>query len=123
VIPRADSTLALRALRRAEPLGRALWVFDASERNNARPRLEIEERYPKPAAAFEARAFGPFLVVRTTSEVVSTATYLEAAARAMVLGRSLGIGDVDVNMATVERAARVERGYGASRWVAWSSSR
>lgn len=115
VVPRADSTLALRTLRREAPLGRGVWVFDASERNNAKPRLEIEQRVPTPTAAFEARAFGPFLVVRTREPVVTPGAYLTYAARAMVVGRSLGIGDVDINMATVERAARVERGYGASR--------
>lgn len=115
VVPRADATLALRTLERSAPLGRGVWVFDASERNNVKARLEIEQRLPTPTAAFESRAFGPFLVVRTREPTVSSRSYLYHAARAMVVGRSLGIGDVDINMGTVERAARVERGYGASR--------
>jgi len=100
-----------------------VWVFDASERNDIAPRLEIEERVPIPAAAFETRAFGPFLVVRTRESTVTPGSYLYHAARAMVVGRSLGIGDVDVNMGTVERAARVARGYSASRRSESASSR
>jgi Dolichyl-phosphate-mannose-protein mannosyltransferase len=115
VVPRADAVLALRTLERSAPLGRGVWVFDASERNNPKPRLEIERRLPTPEGAFEVRAFGPFLVIRTRRPTVTPRSYLFHAARAMVVGRSLGIGDVDINMGTVERAARVERGYGASR--------
>ena len=37
VVPRADSRLALRTLERAAPLGRGVWVLDASERHNIRP--------------------------------------------------------------------------------------
>lgn len=123
VVPRADSTLALRTLVRNEPLGRGVWVFDASERNNENPRLEIEQRLPEPNAAFEARAFGPFLIVRSRKPLGTPGDYLYHAARAMLVGRSLGIGDVDINMGTVERAARVDRGYGASRRLASSNSR
>jgi hypothetical protein len=100
-----------------------VWVFDASERNTTRPRLEIDRRVPTPDRDFTAQAFGPFLIVRTREATVSPGTYLFLAARAMVVGRSLGIGDVDVNMGTVERAARVERGYGSSRWLGSTASR
>jgi hypothetical protein len=41
--------------------------------------------------------------------------YLLAAARAMLVGRSLGIGDADVNIQTIERADRVQRGFDPSR--------
>jgi hypothetical protein len=123
VVPRADSTLALRTLERRAPLGRGVWVFDASERNNVKARLEIEDRLPSPAAAFETRVFGPFLVVRTREAMRSPATYLFHAARTMLVGRSLGIGDVDINMGTVERANRVLRGYGASRRSSSADSR
>ena len=51
VVPRADDRLALRVLEGAVPLGRAVWVLDASERNNIRRSLEIEQRLPDPAAA------------------------------------------------------------------------
>jgi hypothetical protein len=123
VVPRADPTLALRAVERNVPLGRAVWVLDASERNNIRPSLEIEERSPTPAGAFEARAFGPFLVVRTREPVRTPEAYLALAARVMVLGRSLAIGDTDINRTTVERASRERRGYGSSAWLRWESSR
>jgi hypothetical protein len=124
VLPRADPSLALDALLAApEPLGRGVWVFDASRRNNPRRRLEIEPRTPSPASAFEARSFGPFLVVTTRRPVETPTRYLHLAARALLVGRSLGIGDADVNMATVERAARSLRGYGASSWLRSTDSR
>lgn len=123
VVPRADAALALRVVERNEPLGRGVWVLDASERNNVRPSLEIAERAPAPSSAFEARAFGPFLVVRTRAPVGTPDAYLALAARVMVLGRSLAIGDTDINMTTVERASRARRGYGPSAWLRWGSSR
>ena len=124
VVPRADSALALRAIRRApRPLGRGVWVLDASERNNLKPRLEIENRDPGPPGTFETRAFGPFLVIRTIRPVRNDRAYFAAAARAMLAGRSLGIGDADVNLQTIERADRVLRGYGPSLWLLWENSR
>jgi hypothetical protein len=98
-------------------------VLDASERNNVRPRLEIEARAPTPAEAFETRAFGPFLVLRTRDPVGSIDRYLGFAASAMVVGRSLGIGDADINLLTIERADRIQRGYGASRRLRSDTSR
>jgi len=47
------------------PLGHGVWVFDASDTNNYEQKLTIPLRLPSPYAAFEARAFGPFLVIRT----------------------------------------------------------
>ena len=123
VVPRADPTLALRVLRRESPLGRGVWVLDASERNNIRPRLEIERRLPKPAAPYEVRAFGPFLVIRTLKPVVTPRAFLYYSARALLVGQQLGIGDADVNLQTVVLAARVDRGYGASRRSFSSNSR
>lgn len=123
IVPRADARLALRVVRRHAPLGRGVWVFDASDVTNHAPRLEIEQRVPTPTRLFESTAFGPFLIVRTRYPIGSPATYLARAARAMVLGRSLQIADVGINMATVERANREHRGYGASRWLAWSPGR
>ena len=115
VVPRADSALALRTIRREpRPLGRGVWILDASERNNLKPRLEIENRDPGPPGVFETRAFGPFLVIRTIEPVGSDKAYLAAAVRAMLVGLSLGIGDADVNLQTIERAERVRRGYGPS---------
>ena len=123
VVPRADSVLALRTLRREAPLGRGVWVLDASERNNIHPRLEIERRLPDPAAPYEVRAFGPFLVIRTIRPVVTPKAFLYYAARALLVGQQLGIGDADVNLQTVVLAARVERGYGPSLRSRSSNSR
>ncbi|MEI7759807.1 MAG: glycosyltransferase family 39 protein [Thermoleophilia bacterium] len=124
VVPRADATLALRTLRRQpKPLGRGVWILDASERNNLHPRLEIENRNPGPSRVFETYAFGPFLVIRTREPVRTERAYFAAAARAMLAGRSLGIGDTDVNLQTIERADRVLRGYGPSLWLPWENSR
>jgi hypothetical protein len=123
VVPRADSVLALRVLRERAPLGRGVWVLDASKRNNVAARLEIERRTPVPAGAFETVAFGPFLVIRTRAPLVTPAAYLLTAARVQLVGRSLGIGDADVNMATVEWADRAQRGYGPSLRSRSSSSR
>ncbi len=124
IVPRADATLALRTLEeQPKPLGRGVWILDASERNNLHPRLEIENRDPGPAGAFETRVFGPFLVIRTRAPVKTADAYLRAAARAMLVGRSLGIGDADVNLQTVERADRVLRGYGPSLRLRSETSR
>ncbi len=115
VLPRADAKLALRQLdRERKPLGGGVWILDASERNNIHPRLQIENRDPGPRGAFETRVFGPFLVIRTRQPVVTEDGYLSAAARAMLVGRSLGIGDADVNLQTIELADRALRGYGPS---------
>jgi hypothetical protein len=114
VVPRADPRLALRTMERAGQLGRGVWVLDASERNNIRPRLEIDYRLPTPEAAFEARVFGPFLVIRTKDPVRTPKTFLYDAARALLVGQQLGIGDADINLQTVVRAERVRRGYGPS---------
>jgi len=123
VIPRADPVLALRTLRREAPLGRGVWVLDASERNNIRKRLEIERRLPDPAKPYEVRAFGPFLVIRTVRPVVTPKAFLYYAARALLVGQQLGIGDADVNLQTVVRAEEVERGYGPSLRSRSSNSR
>ena len=115
VIPRADAVLALKTLeRQPKPLGRGVWILDASEHNNLKPRLEMENRDPGPPGVFETRVFGPFLVIRTREPVKTVDAYLAAAARAELDGRSLGIGDADINMQTVELADRALRGYGPS---------
>jgi hypothetical protein len=123
VVPRADPRLAVRTIVRAGRLGRGVWVLDASERNNIRPRLEIDYRLPTPEAAFEARAFGPFLVIRTREPVLTPKTFLYDAARALLVGQQLGIGDADINLQTVVRAERVRRGYGPSLRSDSSNSR
>ena len=50
-------------------------------------------------------------------------TYLYLSARALLVGRSLGIGDSDVNLRTVVLAARELRGYGPSLRSRSSNSR
>ncbi len=105
VVPRADAKLALRILRaQPRPLGRAVFVFDRSDTNNYVRRLYIPLRYPEPRAAFEARSYGPFLVIRTREPTRTVRGYLEAASAVQVVGLSLYLGDADVNYATVQRA-------------------
>jgi hypothetical protein len=105
VVPRADPRLALDTLRKVRGrLGRGVWVFDASESNNISPRQFIGLAYPRPATGFEARAWGPYLVIRTLEPTKTVAGYLRAAELAQGVGKHLYIGDADVNMITVQRA-------------------
>ena len=104
VVPRADPKLALESLRSAGRLGRGVWVFDASDTNNFVPRMTIPLRYPRPANAFEARVFGPFLVIRTREPTQTPRGFLQASRRAQLVGKALYIGDADVNLVTVDRA-------------------
>jgi hypothetical protein len=121
--PRADDRLALRVIERAGDLGRGVWVLDASRRNNLKPTLEIERRLPTPSAPYEARVFGPFLVLRTFDRVHTPKAFLYYSARALLVGQQLGIGDADVNIRTVVLAERVRRGYGPSLRSRSSNSR
>ncbi len=105
VVPRADPKLALETLDDAKkPLGRGVWAFDAGDNNNAVKRTTIERRLPFPRSEFEARAFGPFLVIRTRKPTRTVAHYLEDARKAELIGKSLGMGDADINYDTVHRA-------------------
>ncbi len=123
VVPRADDRLALRVIERAGDLGRGVWVLDASRRTNLKPTLEIERRLPTPSAPYEARVFGPFLVLRTFDRVHTPKAFLYYSARALLVGQQLGIGDADVNIRTVVLAERVRRGYGPSLRSRSSNSR
>jgi hypothetical protein len=110
VVPRADAHLALRVLRshaRRAPLGRGVWVFDRSQTNNIVRRLYIPLREPRPRTEFEARVYGPFLVVRTRAPTVTPRRYLEDSRAVMALGKDLYIGDADVNYDTVATALRM----------------
>ena len=49
--------------------------------------------------------FGPYLVVRTKEPTRTPAQYLDDAAQVMVVGKSLFIGDADINFVTVRRTA------------------
>jgi hypothetical protein len=105
VVPRADPRLALRALQRAEPLGRGVWVFDASDTGNPVRRLDVPNRPPAPREAFETRTFGPFMVVRTTAPTRDVRSYLRLARRAQLAGKALSIADADVNLFTIVEAS------------------
>jgi hypothetical protein len=121
-LPRADADLALHNLLDLErPLGHGVWVLDASKTTNYVRSLQIPLRSPRPAEAFEVRAFGPFLVIRTREPVVTPDRYLLRAGQAMLVGKALFLGDADINLPTIERAARALRGYGASRSLSTSS--
>ena len=104
-MPRADTKLALQVLNRApKPLGRGVWVLDASDTNNFTPRLHIKLRYPRPASKFEARVFGPFLVVRSRKPTGSIREFLLQTQAVQLVGQSLLLGDSDINLVTVEHA-------------------
>ena len=122
VLPRADADLALHSLLSLErPLGHGIWVLDSSKTTNIERSLQIPRVSPRPESAFEVRDFGPFLVIRTRDPVVTPQRYLERAGEAMLVGKRLYLGDADINLPTVERAARALRGYGASRSLSTSS--
>jgi hypothetical protein len=107
VVPRADAKLALNVLRAApKPLGRGVWVFDASDTNNFDQKLRIPLRIPYPYSDFEGRVFGPFLVIRTRAPTRTIVRYLELAELVQFVGRSLYIGDADINITTVREAAK-----------------
>jgi hypothetical protein len=106
-VPRADAKLALSVLRAApKPLGRGIWVFDASDTNNFTPKLTIALHMPRPASAFEARVYGPFLVVRSRGPTRTVRRYLEETKAVQLVGQGLYMGDADVNLDTTERALR-----------------
>jgi hypothetical protein len=105
VVPRADSRLALRALQADEPLGRGVWVFDASDTGNPVRRLEVPPRPPAPREAFETRTFGPFMVVRTIGPTGDVRSYLKLARRAQLAGKALSMADADVNLLTIVEAS------------------
>jgi hypothetical protein len=106
VVPRADANLAVSQLEDLpRPLGRGVWVLDASDTNNFDQRLTIPLRRPRPPEAFEVRAFGPFLVVRSRERTLRPAAFLAQTAQVMVVGQALFIGDADINLLTANRAA------------------
>ncbi len=105
VVPRADPKLALQTLRETrKPLGRGVWVFDAGDNNNYVKRTRIELRLPFPHSEFEGRVYGPYLVIRTRRPTVTVDHYLDDARKVELIGKSLGMGDADINYATIRRA-------------------
>jgi hypothetical protein len=127
VVPRADGKLAFRALESApRPLGRGVFVLDAGDSTNLHPRPTIPLRLPRPARRFDARVFGPYLVIRTRRATRSTAAFLDAAHRAMELGDTLEIGDAPLNLEAIDVARRElvaqrERVASAARSVSTNS--
>ena len=104
-LPRADPALLASALKDiTEPLGRGVWVFDASDTTNVKERQTIPLEFPSPRSAFEARVYGPFLVIRSRQPLVTRTRYLSVSEEVMRLGRSLEIGDADINLRTLLRA-------------------
>ena len=124
VVPRADARLALRTIERA---GRA-----RSRRLGAR--CERAEQHP-PAARDRVSAADPAGAVRGTgvravprhpdgrAGASRRKAFLYDAARALLVGQQLGIGDADVNLQTVVLAERERRGYGPSLRSRSSNSR
>jgi hypothetical protein len=116
VVPRADTKLALQTLYRADkPLGRGIWVLDASDTNNNAPKLTIPLRRPQPAGKFETRVFGPFLVVRSARPTRSIREFLLETQAVQFVGESLYLGDSDINLLTVERALGLRGLDGAAK--------
>jgi hypothetical protein len=98
-LPRADPELVAEALKDVpEPLGRGVWVFDASDTTNVWERQTIRFALPKPASAFEGRAYGPFLVIRSREPLRTRERFLDVSEEVMRLGVALRIGDADVNL-------------------------
>jgi hypothetical protein len=105
VVPRADPKLALQTLEETrKPLGRGVWVFDAGDNNNYVKRTRIELRLPFPRSEFEGRVYGPYLVIRTRRPTVTIERYLDDARKVELIGKSLAMGDADINYATIRRA-------------------
>jgi 4-amino-4-deoxy-L-arabinose transferase-like glycosyltransferase len=99
MLPRADPALLASALKDVpEPLGRGVWVFDASDTTNVKERQTIPFVMPSPQSAYEGHVYGPFLVVRSRKPLVTRTNYLRVSEDVMRLGRRLGIGDADVNL-------------------------
>jgi hypothetical protein len=98
-LPRADPELLANALKDVpEPLGRGVWVFDASDTTNVWERQTIRFALPGQASAFEGRAYGPYLVIRSREPLRTRQRFLDVSEKVMRLGRTLRIGDADVNL-------------------------
>jgi hypothetical protein len=106
VLPRADPALLASTLKNIpEPVGRGVWVLDASDTTNLIERQTIPFVLPAPGSAFEGRVYGPFLVIRSRRPLVTRARYLSVSEDVMRVGVRLGIGDADINLRTLLRAA------------------
>ena len=98
-LPRADPELLAKALKDVpEPLGRGVWVFDASDTTNVWERQTIRFELPRPASAFEGDAYGPYLVIRSREPLRTRQRFLDTSEEVMRLGVTLRIGDADINL-------------------------
>ena len=104
IVQRADAKLALDTLgEAAKPLGRGVWVFDATDQlDPSKQRFTVSDVSPGPQ--FEARAFGPFLVVRGKKPAFTTETFLRDTAVVEYQGKLIGIGDAGLNYQTAVTA-------------------
>ncbi|MGI8606138.1 MAG: hypothetical protein ACR2L0_03135, partial [Gaiellaceae bacterium] len=109
LVPRIDPGLMSSTLAdESAQLGRGVWVLDASS-PDLLGRLSIAERSPGPE--FEARAFGPFLVVRTIAPVESPKEFLDYTVRVERLGEELDVASAhDTRLAAEAALARLNRG-------------
>jgi hypothetical protein len=109
LVPRIDPGLMSSTLEdEGEELGRGVWVLDASSPDELPERLSIAER--SPGTEFEARAFGPFLVVRTIAPVKSPAEFLDYTIRVERLGEELHVASAHDTRLAVEAALARVRG-------------
>ena len=120
IVPRADAGLALDELEQAE-LGRGVWAFSVWGPTSAEQRLTVAARLPRPSAPFEARTFGPYLVLRSREQTRTVERYLELTAAAMIVGKAIGSADGDVNFATASRAAALYASDSSARSASTSS--
>ena len=80
-------------------------MLDASDTNNFTPQAARSRcAYPRPASKFEARVFGPFLVIRSREPTRTIREFLLQTQAVQLVGQSLYLGDSDINLLTVERA-------------------
>jgi hypothetical protein len=95
-----------RPERRRSPGERSTRVFSSYpvRVKKLTPRLHVKLRYPRPAARFEARVFGPFLVIRSRRPTRTIREFLLQTQAVQLVGQSLLLGDSDINLLTVERA-------------------
>jgi hypothetical protein len=104
-LPRADPALFAKALKDVPaPLGRGVWVFDASDSTNVWERQRIKFMLPQPQSAFEGHAWGPYLVIRSRGPLVTRTRYVAVSKDVLRLGRTLQITDADVNLQTILHA-------------------
>jgi hypothetical protein len=82
-----------------------VWVFDATDQLDAsKQRFTVPSVSPGPQ--FEARAFGPFLLVRTKRPVGDVETFFRDTAVVQYKGKLIGIGDAGLNYQTAVTALR-----------------